>query len=273
MSNFKTSCVSRIFGKFAGHKFPKFFQNFINQTYVKMMHVDLSEFASSQSYESLNALFTRALLKQRPFEADEKTLISPCDAFISEKGKIEGFEALQIKGFSYRVDELLGEHISRENKEALKNGEYLNFYLSPKDYHRYHVPLSMRIEKAVHIPGKLYPVNFKWLHKVPNLFIENERVVLECHTMHDELFYMVFVGALNVGKMSFIFDKNIQTNAKSDAISVYKYENLWLHKGEELGLFEMGSTIVMFFEKEAFTLTCKENEAIKFAQTIGQIKK
>lgn len=271
MSSFKTSCLSRAFGKFAGCKFPKPIQKIVNKAYIKMMKVDLNEFAPYETYESLNALFTRQLVKPREFDKNENVLISPCDAFISEKGIIKAFQALQIKGFIYKINELLGERIDTKNKEKLEDGEYLNFYLSPKDYHRYHVPVDMKVTKAVHIPGKLYPVNFKWLRKVTQLFIQNERVVLECYTKEQKLFYMIFVGALNVGKMSFTFDNNIQTNVKASQVQEYLYEDLELKKGDELGRFEMGSTIVMFFEKEAFTLTCNKDVSVKFSQSIGTI--
>jgi len=270
MSSFKSSCASRLFGKFASKEFCPVFQNIINKTYVRLMNVDLSECASSDRYSSLNALFTRALRKSREFSSFDDEFISPCDAFISECGDLKEQKALQIKGHSYRVSNLLGNYINKSQKDRLKDGKYLNFYLSPKDYHRYHVPIDMRIKKAVHIPGKLYPVNFKWLRKIPELFVENERVILECYTKDEKLFYMVFVGALNVGKMEFIFDHNIQTNAKSSIEQPYMYENLWLQKGDELGLFQMGSTIVMFFEKDMVELTCNKDKPIRFTDMVAK---
>ena len=270
MSSFKSSIASRLFGKFASKEFCPVFQNLINKTYVKLMKVDLSECASSDKYSSLNALFTRSLGQPREFSSSEDDIISPCDAFISECGDITSEKALQIKGHPYIVSNLLGNYINRAQKDRLVDGKYLNFYLSPKDYHRYHVPIDMRVKKAVHIPGKLYPVNFKWLKKIPELFIENERVVLECYTKEEKLFYMVFVGALNVGKMQFIFDHNIQTNAKTSMEQPYMYKNLWLKKGDEFGRFEMGSTIVMFFEKGTVELTCKRDEPVRFTDIVAK---
>lgn len=267
--NFKTSILSRLFGSFASKEFSLLSQVFINKTYTKAMNVDLSEFEDVKSYTSLNKLFTRSLKVPRIFDTSAQTFISPCDSFISACGDIKENLALQIKGFSYNVKSLLGDYIAKKEKDLLNDGTFINFYLSPKDYHRYHVPMDMTITKAVHIPGKLYPVNMKWLQKIQGLFIENERVVLECHTKEHKLFYMVFVGALNVGKMSFAFDKGIQTNAKSGAQKCYIYPHLALKKGEELGHFEMGSTIVMLFEKESFCLDVKENLHVKFGQTIG----
>jgi len=195
--------------------------------------------------------------------------ISPCDSFISECGDIKEEKALQIKGHSYRVRKLLSDFIGKKHKDKLLDGQYINFYLSPKDYHRYHVPVDMRVSKAVHVIGKLYPVNFTWLKKIPELFVENERVILECYTKENRLFYMVCVGALNVGKMKFTFDKSIQTNANSSSQQLYMYDNLWLKKGDELGRFEMGSTIVMLFEKDMAALTCRRDQSIRFGEIIA----
>ncbi len=267
--NFKSSLFSRCFGSFASCEFPSFFQLFINRSYVFFMKVDLNEFNSIDSYKTLNALFTRELLSRREFDTDQKSIISPCDGYISELGDIKDDKALQIKGSKYSVSQLLGNEF--DAKRELEGGKYINFYLSPKDYHRYHVPCDMRVTKAVHIPGKLYPVNFKWLNKIPNLFIENERVVLECKDENDNLFYMVFVGALNVGKMVFNFDSRLKTNIKEKEYTVYEYRDreIFLKKGDELGRFEMGSTIVMFFKKDYVEFTCKALQSVKFGHTVA----
>lgn len=269
--NFKSSIASRLFGVFASKEFPSPIQRAINKTYTSMMKVDLMEFEEASTYKSLNALFTRRFKTRRLFNISKKTFISPCDSFISAFGKIENNLALQIKGFSYNVRSLLGDYIAKEAKDRLDEGDFVNFYLSPRDYHRYHTPIDMRVTKAVHIPGHLYPVNFTWLKKIHGLFVENERVVLECYTKENRLFYMVFVGALNVGKMAFTFDKTIQTNAKASRQQCYLYDNLNLSKGEELGHFEMGSTIVMLFEKDSINLELDGIGHVKFGQPIGGI--
>lgn len=267
--NFKSSIASRLFGVFAHKEFPTPIQNTINKAYTAMMKIDLMEFEDASSYKSLNALFTRPFKTRRLFNIHEQTVISPCDSFVSAFGKIENALALQIKGFSYNVRNLLGDYIAKKEKDRLEKGDYANFYLSPSDYHRYHAPIDMRVTKAVHIPGKLYPVNFTWLKKVQGLFVENERVVLECFTKENKLFYMIFVGALNVGKMTFTFDKTIQTNAKASIQHCYLYHDLEIAKGDELGHFEMGSTIVMLFEKETINFELGGITHVKFGQPIG----
>jgi len=263
-----SNITSRLFGRFASTPFPSFIQNIINSSYVKLMKLDMKEFDSPSSYPTLNALFTRKLKNKREFPKDEKSIISPCDAFVTKAGKIDKNRAFQIKGFEYKIDSLL-KKIEEEKIKKIYNGEYVNFYLSPKDYHRYHAPMDMRVKKAIHIPGALYPVNFTYLNKISDLFIKNERVVLECEDKEGMIFFMVFVGALNVGKIVFHFDERIHTNAKKRDITVYKYDSLFLKKGEEIGYFMIGSTIVIFFEKEKVKLTVKENDKVKFSDIIA----
>ncbi|MCF6174123.1 MAG: phosphatidylserine decarboxylase [Campylobacteraceae bacterium] len=265
----KTSLISRLFGIFASIKFPKIIQKIINKSYVKFMNVDMLEFQQIDKYDSLNALFTRKLIKKREFDLASKTFISPCDSFITSCGTISFGQALQIKGFTYSVEELLSGKIKQSEKDKLEGGKYINFYLSPKDYHRYHSPADMQILRAVHIPGALYPVNLKWLRKIPSLFVENERVILECRTQENNLFYMIFVGALNVGKMSFVFDERIQTNSTKRFTTYYEYGDVFLNKGDNLGTFEMGSTIVMFFEKDFIKLLTTEGKNIRFGDVIA----
>lgn len=265
-----TSSLSKAFGKFASKKHAPSFQRFINNTYVAMMGLDMSDFNPSESYESLNALFTRHLITSRKFDTNPNVMISPCDSLITEAGTMEVTRALQIKGMSYDVNAFLGEHISDSNKQRLQGGEYINFYLSPRDYHRYHAPLDCRVTQAVHIPGKLYPVNIPTLKRKVDLFIENERVVIECQTHEGKLFYMVLVGALNVGKMVINFEPRISTNT-SGIGSEFSYDSLRLAKGDDFGCFMMGSTIILIAEKGLLNPDVKVAQSVRFGQTIGRI--
>jgi phosphatidylserine decarboxylase len=271
MKQHVTSSASRIFGRFASKKHSKNIQNLINRTYVNMMGLDMSDFNAPESYETLNALFTRHLNVPRSFSSDPMDMISPCDSLVTEAGAMDDNRALQIKGMSYSVDAFLGEHISNENKERIRGGDYINFYLSPRDYHRYHIPLNMRVTKAIHIPGKLYPVNIPTLKRKVDLFIENERVVLECFSENEKLFYLVLVGALNVGKMEVSFEPAIQTNTLSSDAGVYTYDNLHLKKGDDFGCFQMGSTIIFLAQSGMFESNITVGESVRFSQTIGKL--
>ena len=266
-----SSIASQYFGKFASKEFPPWLQHLVNQSYVSLMGLDMSDFHAPSSYKTLNKLFTRSFREPRSFSLNENDVISPCDAFISECGDLDGDIALQIKGMRYSVSELLGEHFSEEENAQLSGGQFMNFYLSPKDYHRYHIPVNLNLLKAVHIPGKLYPVNIPSLNKRLNLFIENERVVLSCETQEKKHFYMVLIGALNVGKMQMNFDSNIQTNASTQHVQSFKYDNLHLKKGEDFGCFEMGSTIVIISEPGLFELKITAGQNIRFGQNVARL--
>ena len=266
-----TSAISQNFGKFASKEFPKWFQKIVNNSYVGLMGLDMTEFHSATTYHSLNALFTRRLREDRKYSLDGKDFISPCDSLISECGVMKDDYALQIKGMRYRSDELLGSSFSDEEKSVVHDGTFINFYLSPKDYHRYHMPTNLKVLKAVHIPGKFYPVNMPSLKKRLNLFIENERVVIMCETTEKKRFFMVLVSALNVGVMQVSFEPLIQTNAIATSPQSYNFENLHMNKGDDFGCFEMGSTIVIIAEKDMLELNTKAGDNVKYGQTIAKL--
>ena len=268
-----TSLFSQGFGKFANAHFPTPVQNLVNKGYVNLMGLDMREFRDPTTYETLNALFTRHLETPRVFSEAAEDFISPCDSLITECGRIHEKIAMQIKGMYYNVHDFLGDKISDENKAKLLDGEYINCYLSPKDYHRYHVPCDLTVKKAVHIPGKLYPVNIPYLNKQPNLFIENERVVIECELENGKIFYLVLVGALNVGVMQVSFEPAIKTNSSVTEVTEYVYEEgVKLSKNDDLGCFEMGSTIIILAEAGTLERTIEQGEKVSYAQTIAKLK-
>lgn len=326
------SFISRIFGVIAAVKFPKFIQNFINRKYVEFFKIDMSEFDPPQSYASLNALFTRRLLRPREIAADERAFISPCDGVIFESGTCADMRAFSVKGCEYSLSELLGRTFtasesggadtrdiknlndaadaaqakiisdesgatysesgvraeiysdeggaSREKSaEDAQGGEntsgvnlsYANIYLSPRDYHHYHAPCDLSVLQALYIPADLYSVAKKFLLKIPNLYAKNERVILKCKMRNGGILWMVFVGALNVGKMRFDFDARIQTNAcASRAEALYEYENLNFKKGDHLGNFELGSTIVLVAQSEFLKFETPTDTSVKFGQKIAE---
>lgn len=266
-----TNQLSRLFGKFAKTKFSKPIQKIINNAYVKFLGLNMTEFQEPCQYDSLNALFTRALIKPRNIDMNQNNFISPADSLISQCGTLKNDTLMQIKGMEYNVEELLTYHCSGENVNRILDGEYMNFYLSPKDYHRYHAPCDFNVTKLIHVPGKLYPVNFKYLNKEVGLFVQNERVILEC-SKDNKLFYMVFVGALNVGQMVFDFEPRVETNTKPDDIKVYEYESLEIKKSDCLGYFKMGSTVVMLWEKDFINLIDLTNQKVSYGTIIADIK-
>jgi len=270
MKKHYSSAISNGFGKFASKKFPKPIQTVINNGYVKLMGLDMTEFEKPSSYPTLNKLFTRAFTQAKEITSDDSIMISPVDALVTDYGEIKDGKAYQIKGMEYNLADMFGEY-HQEVSKAVEGGQFVNLYLSPKDYHRYHTPNKLTIKSLTHIPGKLYPVNFPLLRNMNNLFIENERVIIECQEANGRTFVMVLVGALNVGKMIVTFEENINSNSDIREPQHYTYENLTLEKGELFGWFEMGSTILLFSEKDAFTPELAINQKVKFSEPIGKI--
>ncbi len=271
MKKHYSSIISNGFGVFASKEFPKPIQKIINHSYVKLMGLDMSHFNHPSSYPTLNKLFTRAFVEPKEIMDDEKVMISPVDALVTDYGTIVDGKAYQIKGMEYQIEELFTEY-HKEATKAVEGGEFVNLYLSPKDYHRYHTPDKLTIKSLTHIPGKLYPVNFPLLRNKKNLFIENERVIIESEDRKGRIFIMVLVGALNVGKMVVTFEDSIKTNSDIKEPQHYTYSDLTLDKGELFGWFEMGSTILLFSQKGAFEPKLEINQKVKFTQPIGEIK-
>ncbi len=271
MSRHYTSAISNAFGNFASKEFPSIIQHIINSSYVKLMGLDMSEFREPSSYKTLNKLFTRSLEKPREIPKDKSKLLCGVDALITDAGTITEGRAYQIKGMTYKIEELFGVN-HKDAVENVEGGEFINFYLSPKDYHRYHMPMDLNIISLTHIPGKLYPVNFPLLRNKKDLFIENERVVIECKDREGRTQVLVLVGALNVGKMIVTFEKSVQTNSNIRESKHYKYDNLWLDRGELFGWFEMGSTILTFSKKDSIVPEVSVNQKVSFGDVLGYIR-
>ncbi len=263
-----SSIFSSYFGKFASKEFPKPIQNFINNSYVKLLGLDMREFLAPSEYKSLKELFIRAYKKPKEIDACITSVVSPCDAQIVGVGKIKQNKAYQIKTMEYKINELLD---IMPSSKVLEEGEFINFYLSPKDYHRYHMPFDVRVLSVKYIPGKLYPVNLPFLKRKKNLYIENERVVIEVLDRFNKRHFIVLVGALNVGKMVVLFEKRVKTNSGMKAFHITYKEPILLKKGELFGWFEMGSTIVIVSEKDAIKWSVSEGEKVQFPQVIGEL--
>jgi len=267
-----SSAASALFGRFAGRRFSPGVQRLVNRGYVRLMGLEMGEFKPPESYPTLNALFTRGLERPRSFDPDPAVVISPCDARISDYGTVTTGEAHQIKGMAYSVAGLLTEAYAGET-EGLEGGPYANFYLSPRDYHRYHIPFDLEVESVTHVPGKLYPVNMPLLKNKLNLFIENERVILACRDRVGRRHFLILVGALNVGKMVVSFEPRIHTNGEPGPARTYRYEEpVSLKKGELFGWFEMGSTIVVLSEPGSLEYGLEIGRKVRFGESIGRLK-
>jgi len=255
--------LSQMVVKIAKTKFPKFIQCFINKMYVKIFDINMSEFEPENpcEYKTLNDLFIRNK-KYIEYYEDDDIVVSPSDSKVICDGEIEEDIVYQIKGKKYSLKEL----IPYETK--LNEGYFINLYLSPKDYHRFHTPIDMEIVKATYIPGTLYPVKPSFLEK-EIVFPKNKRVVLRCKDSKNRYFYFVAVGAMIVGKIHFNFDERLQKDYNE--ITTFEYKTpIKLKKGDELGRFEFGSSILLFFGPDHFKYLNQKDE-VEVGDILGEI--
>ncbi len=259
--------ISNYFGAIANTQFITPLQKAINGWYINHFNIDLSEFAPLESYKSLNELFTRKLIAARTLDDG---FISPSDGVCLYSGDGDGALAYSIKGHSYNALELLDR--SADIGELDGGFSYFNIYLSPKDYHHYHAPTDLQILSAQYIPGELNSVAPKWLAKIANLYSKNERVIIKARLKNSKIIWLVYVGALNVGKMGFDFEPRIKTNAQNGG-ALYDYKNapINIQKGEHMGNFELGSTIVIIAQNGAIKYIANSGDTLKFAQKIGDL--
>ena len=255
--------LSQIIVKIAKTPFPKPIQCFINKLYVKIYKIDMNEYLPEDpcEYKTLNDLFIRQK-KYIEFYEDEEIVVSPSDSEIIADGEIENNTVYQIKGKTYSLKELI------PYETDLDGGYYINLYLSPSDYHRFHVPVDMEIVKAIYIPGALKSVNPKMLEK-ELVFPKNKRIVLECMDSKSRYFYFVAVGAMCVGKIIMSFDERLSEDYNE--IKTFEYQTpIVLKKGDELGRFEFGSSILLFFGSEHFKYL-NQKEYVEVGDILGEI--
>jgi phosphatidylserine decarboxylase len=254
--------ISSLVTKLARTKLPKPIQCFINKMYVKIFDIDMEKFEPENpcDYETLNDLFIRHK-KYIEFYEEEDIVVSPSDSKVICDGEIENNQVYQIKGKKYSLNELI------PYKPNLDGGYFVNLYLSPRDYHRFHVPIDMEIVKATYIPGSLMPVKPSYLEK-ELVFPKNKRVVLRCKDKKDRYFYIVLVGAMIVGRIYLNFDERLQKDYNE--ITEFEYEGLKLRKGDELGRFEFGSSILLFFGKEHFKYL-NQQDYVEVGDILGEI--
>ncbi len=247
--------------------------------FVKRYNVNMSEAANPDisSYASFNQFFTRPLKAcARPFAKAE--LICPVDGAISQFGSIENDQIFQAKGHHYSTLALVaGQKVLAAKFD---NGQFACLYLSPKDYHRIHMPCDGRLKSMAYVPGDLFSVNPLTAQNIPNLFARNERVVCEFESDQHGTFVMVLVGATIVGSMATVWhdtkDKVINPPRTSN-IRTWNYENIVLDQiiklkqGDEMGRFLLGSTVVMLFEKNVlqFNAAWQPAKSIKLGEMMS----
>lgn len=209
--------------------------------------VDLAEAVEPDPgrYPSFNAFFTRALVPgARPVAPEAGAVASPVDGTVSAAGTIAGDALLQAKGREYGLTELLGG--SPERAVPFEGGSFATLYLSPRDYHRVHMPLAGRLTETVHVPGRLFAVNRAAVRAVPRLFARNERVAALFDTEAGPM-AVVLVGALLVGSIETVWAGRVTPPRGREVRSWVPTTEVRLARGAELGRFAMGSTVILLF--------------------------
>ncbi len=261
--------VSKLNGFLAGLKLPRFMMTPIVLAFARIYKINIQEAELEISdYESLNKFFTRALKNgSRLIDKKESVIISPVDGRLLIAGSLEQGQLLQSKGMESSLQHLLGNN--RFYKRFL-GGRYMTIYLSPQDYHRIHSPVEGRILGYYYQPGKLFPVNNLAVNSINQLFSKNERLIT--YIQSDQgLVAVVKVGATSVGKIRVTYDPNIATNRWIRLAKEHLYdEEIQIRKGAELGRFEMGSTVMLLFERDSVDLLeFEEKQKLLFGQPIA----
>ncbi|MBK1873469.1 MULTISPECIES: archaetidylserine decarboxylase [Marinobacter] len=266
--------LSRAAGRLADNDRNPALKNRVIKWFVKRYGVDMSEAVEQDptAYPSFNAFFTRALKPGlRPVAGGENTFVSPVDGAISQIGQIAGDRVFQAKGQSFSLLELLGGDTQRA--EPFHGGEFSTIYLSPKDYHRIHMPMAGTLREMVYVPGKLFSVNPVTAENVPNLFARNERVVCMFDTAAGPM-ALVLVGAMIVGSVETPWAGIVAPNSSGVTTIAYEGESaISFAKGEEMGRFRLGSTVVMVMPKGSIHWNADQaaEKVVRMGEAFGEL--
>lgn len=241
--------LSRLLGKLANAKLGWLthwaIQKFIAHYSVNMQEAKIS---NVRQFKTFNDFFTRELKADaRTLSSDPTVMISPVDGCVSACGKIKKDQLLQAKGAYFSLQDLLGGDAALAS--VFEDGQFLTAYLAPKDYHRFHMPISGKLKKMIYVPGKLFSVNASSVQKVPGLFSRNERVICIFDTEIGKL-ALIAVGAMIVGSIAMQWH-GIVAPQKNRQMQIWDYDdqNIILNRGDEAGCFRLGSTVMLLCEK------------------------
>ena len=241
--------MTRLAGRLASAKLGSF-TTWVIKRFVKRYNVNRAEAANADPahYKSFNEFFTRPL-KEGVRPLAHSTWLCPVDGAISQCGPIERDQIFQAKGHQYSTRALVGGDAALAAQ--FENGQFATLYLSPRDYHRIHMPVAGKLLRMVHVPGDLFSVNPTTARGVPGLFARNERVVCEFETDHGPM-VLVLVGATIVGSMATVWHGQVNP-PRPGTVREWRYESqeVRLQKGEEMGRFLLGSTVVMLFPQNS----------------------
>lgn len=260
--------LTRICGRIAEYRHIRV-KNFLIRRFIRVFHVDMTSAQEerSEQYACFNDFFIRRLKPQcRPL-ADAQ-IISPVDAVISEMGDIHAGRIIQAKQHQYRVTDLLAS--SDAHVQPFLNGRFMTLYLSPKDYHRVHMPMTGQLREMVYVPGRLFSVQPATVRVLPGIFSKNERVVAFFDTDVGAM-AMVLVGATIVGHIATSWHGGV-IRSKTPMRTAYPEKSIILNQGDEMGYFQLGSTVILLFS-EQFNFSWQEmlcaGKAVQYGEALS----
>jgi phosphatidylserine decarboxylase len=245
--------LSRAIAKLAESKYRPL-KNWLIKRAIKTFNINMDEALSDDldNFENFNAFFTRELKPEvRPLDKRAKVITSPADGVVSQAGAIRKNKILQAKNVDYSLARLVGNSLQAESYE---DGTFTTIYLSPKDYHRVHIPSDGQLLSTRYIPGELFSVNQQTAQMVPNLFSRNERLVCEFKSEKLGNFSVIFVGAMLVAGIETVWGGMEKPGAGAVRENNFSEQNLCFSKGDEIGRFVFGSTIILLFPKNTVSL-------------------
>lgn len=265
--------VSRLVGYMARSEVPFVKNNFI-KVFLNRFDINMSEAAQEDpyAYDNFNAFFTRALKDGiRPIDSDPHSIVSPADGAISQLGPILGSDVLQAKGRHYSLYELLGGDSALAAE--FTNGSFATVYLSPKDYHRVHMPFTGTLREMIYVPGRLFSVNQATTRQIADLFARNERAACVFDTEQGPM-VVILVGAMIVAGIETVFSGPVTPLARSVQRTRYALDEkgpIVLNKGDELGRFYLGSTAILLFPegKASFNSSLAADSPVRMGEKLG----
>lgn len=242
--------------------------------FAKCYKVNLQEAEKStaEAYSTFNEFFARHLeASARPIAAGDDIIVMPADGMISQFGRIKEGQLLQAKGHLYTLDALLACHL--ELVRAFEDGQYVTTYLSPKDYHRIHMPCQGTLRQMIYVPGSLFSVNIATTENIPNLFARNERVICLFDTALGPV-AQILVGATIVGSIETRWQGTV-TPPREGIMKSWHYGDdnaVSLAKGDDMGCFKLGSTVITLFaaNQVAFIDTVSEGVNVRVGQPLAK---
>jgi len=260
--------LSRMLGRLARVEAPEPVLNTAMRAYCRAYDVDLSECEiPAAGFDSFDAFFTRRLRAgARPIDPDPKVAVSPVDGTVVEAGLAAGGRLLQAKGLDYTLRALL---IDEDMTACFAGGSYVTVYLAPRDYHRIHAPADGQVTGYRHVPGAFFPVGPAAVRRVAGLFARNERLITYLATPLGRM-AIVKVAATGVGHVTVAYDSQVQTRRSRRTRRVDYPTATPIKKGEELGTFHLGSTVIVLFEQGRVALVpLASGQGLKLGQPIG----